>query len=120
MGYFDDECPSNREEARRRGERDYEAGRPSYRNPYEHGQYGDYDCRRAYEAWDDGYRYARRRDEQRQDEERQHAEEAERRAQWAREAEADYYARMEEASLYEEHEAESEPPDEPMLEEPRP
>ncbi len=54
-------------EIRREGERAYERGSGSFRNPYD--QYGDYDERRARDEWDYGYRSARRHEEERQEQE---------------------------------------------------
>lgn len=69
MGWYDEkECPRDPYDAYREGRRS-----ESYdRNPYKHGEYGDYECRRAYEEWERGHRYAEYdRQEERQAEERE-------------------------------------------------
>lgn len=76
MSIFDKECPRDPRDAYREGER----SRWIDRNPYEHGKWGDYECRRAYEEWDRGREDHMR--EERQEEERQR--EAQERAYYER------------------------------------
>lgn len=112
MGYYDEICPSNPGEAYRRGERDHDRGVSSFRNPYEHGRYGEYDCQRAYEEWNRGHRDQERREEERRLEEQRAEQRAhERRQEEHRLLEAQWEYERER----EEQEYEQEPEWEPVL-----
>ena len=56
------DCPTDYE-ARRRGERAFERGDGSWRNPYKE-QIGEQSCSEAEENWQRGYRAAERREEE--------------------------------------------------------
>jgi hypothetical protein len=65
--------------ARREGERAFESGAGSWRNPYKEDSPYDHGCPEAEQSWQRGYREAERREEERQFEEaRQRHIEAER------------------------------------------
>ena len=75
----------SRYEVEREGERAFESGASSIRNPYD--RYGDYEERREREAWDDGYRHARVRQEN-EEQERQERMQAARRTEERRQEQA--------------------------------
>jgi hypothetical protein len=62
------DCPS-KYEARRTGERAFERGDGSWRNPYK-SDWPDEGCPEAAQEWRRGYRDAERRQEEREEEER--------------------------------------------------
>lgn len=104
-------CPDDYD-ARREGQRAYESGTGSWRNPY--GDGGEQPCDDAERAWRSGYRSAERDDEERRAEERDEQRRAET-ARCERESEeAAHYAQMEQEQPYPEEpypQEESEPAD---------
>ena len=92
-----DSCPDDYE-ARRQGERAYERGDGSWRNPYRDDYSGER-CEDAELYWRRGYEYAEQRHEEQTAEERAAQRRAEERAQEER-----YYLQMQEEAYYREME----------------
>jgi hypothetical protein len=106
-----DECPTDYE-ARRQGERAYERGDGSWRNPYRDDYSGER-CEDAERYWRRGYEAAEQRHEEQMAEERSAQRRAEERAQEER-----YYLQMQEEAYYREMEERAYA--EQMQEEPQP
>lgn len=91
------DCPT-RWEAEREGQRAFERGEGSWRNPYNgdwhNGRLGD-GCEDAERAWRDGHRGAERREEERQEEQR-----IEQRREMHRREEAEYLRAAEEQAYW--------------------
>jgi hypothetical protein len=94
-------CPT-RWEAERQGERAYERGEGSWRNPYRE-EWGRDHCEDAERAWRDGHRNAERHEEERRAEQRQQERrQREQQEQWdyERQQSEAYFDQLEEDDRY--------------------
>jgi hypothetical protein len=102
-----DDCPS-RWQAKREGERAFDNGLGSWRNPYRE-DWPDQGCPEAQRAWCDGFRDAERREEERQ------IEAAQERAHEQRRREEAMYEEMYQQAQQEEQYPEPEYPEQEEL-----